>query len=98
MELSGIGIAANYYKGSLITTGKIYLEDDGLTFKPDKINVSHPTFQIAYSEIRGAEPRKMLFGTVNNGLNIYTKDDKQYKFHTMSAKEIAAFLRTKIQL
>lgn len=98
MDISGIGIGANYYNGPVPVGGRIYLEADGVTFKPDKVNFSHKDIKINYSDIRGAEPKKILFGTVNNGLIIYTTDDKQHKFVSQSAKDIAAYIRSKISL
>ena len=88
---------ANYKSGAEYVGGKLYFDEEGLTFRPHKLNFQKEEVRIAYCDIRAAEPCKTL-GIVPNGLIVYTKDGKQHRFVSYSRNQIAEYLRSKISL
>lgn len=88
-------IPANYFRGIEAVGGHIILDDEGLTFKPHKYNIQKEELHIDFSDMRAAETRK-TYGLIQNGIIIYTKDDKQHKFVVNKSKEVAEYIRSKI--
>ena len=52
IDYSGKNIPANYFKGIEAEGGKIYFDDEGLTFKSHSINMQTVETRILYSNIK----------------------------------------------
>lgn len=95
MGYTGQNIPANYFKGIEAVGGRIYFDDEGLTFKSHVANIQTEETRILYSEIEKINTRNTLF-IVPNGISIITKDGKNHKFVVYKRKQIIEYLKNKM--
>ena len=62
-----------------IVGGKIFLTKERLIFKSHSLNIQKGQTNIKYSQIAAVEKRKTM-KTVDNGIKIITKENKEYCF------------------
>ena len=72
-------IFANLFRGIEGVGGKIFLTKERLIFKSHSLNIQKGQTNIKYSQIAAVEKRKTM-KTVDNGIKIITKENKEYCF------------------
>jgi len=78
-ELIEDAIFASLFKGFEGVGGKIFLTNTRLVFKSHSLNIQAGQTNINYTEIAEVRERKTM-KVINNGVNLITKDGKEYHF------------------
>ena len=95
MEINEKGIAANYFRGPEAVGGKLYFDEQGLTFKPHSLNIQKEQLRLRFADMQDVRPRK-TWGLIPNGLAVFTRDGTEHKFVVYHPKELTEYIRSRI--
>lgn len=88
---------AGHFRGMISDGGWLYLTDEGLLFKPHKMNLSWQDVWIPNAMIVGVERYKNM-GIVSNGLLLTLKDETQEKFTANWSREWVRIINSELGL
>ncbi len=88
--------SANLFRGKEGVGGKIFLTNKKVIFKSHKINIQKGQIEIEYKDIIEVIERKTA-RLINNGIQIKTKDGKEYNFVVNEREKYIEKLNEKIK-
>ena len=94
---SNSSILANLFRGREAVGGKLYFDDEGMTFKSHALNIQTGDTRIEYKDITDVKP-KNIYGLAPTGMLVSTSDGTEYTFVVYHRKNVIAFLRERANL
>lgn len=91
----GKTVAANLIKGMEAVGGKIFFEEEAMTFKSHSLNIQNGDTTIFYSNITAVKKANSL-GFIPNRMIVITKNGTENKFVVNKRNKLVDFLEERI--
>jgi hypothetical protein len=88
-------VAANLFRGLEGVGGKLKITNKRIYFQPHALNIQTSLLELYFEQISKAQPRS-TYGIVPNGMSVFTKDGKEYRFVVWGRDRLITFINDSV--